>query len=84
MAVESGGNVEGSKLNEEVDINGVKVIGMGNLPSRVSVNASEMLSANFTNFIEHFWNKEKNAFVLNTEDDLIKGCLITHQGKVLK
>ena len=33
MAVESGGNVEGSKLNEEVvTSNGVRILGMGNLP----------------------------------------------------
>ena len=84
MAVESGGNVEGSVLNAEVDVNGVRVIGPGNLVSRVCVNASEMFSANLVNFIEHFWNKEKNTFVLNQEDTLIQGCLITHQGKVLK
>ncbi len=84
MAIESGGNVEGARLNEEVDINGVRVIGPGNLASRASVNASEMFSANLVNFIEHFWNKEKNIFVLNQEDTLIQGCLITHQGKVLK
>ncbi len=84
MAIESGGNVDGTKLNEEVNLNGVTLIGLGNLPSRVSINASDMFSANLVNFIEHFWNKEKNTFVLNTEDDLIKGCLVTHQGKVLK
>jgi NAD(P) transhydrogenase subunit alpha len=84
MAIESGGNVEGAKLNEEVNVNGVRVIGLGNLPSRVCVNASDMFSANLVNFIEHFWDKEKNTFILNTDDELIKGCLITHQGKVLK
>ncbi len=84
MAIESGGNVEGAMLNEELDISGVRVIGLGNLPSRACINASEMFSANLVNFIEHFWDKEKNTFVLNTEDELIKGCLITHQGKVLK
>ena len=84
MAIESGGNVEGARLNEELDLNGVRVIGLGNLPSRVCVNASEMFSANLVNFIEHFWNKEKNTFILDANDDLIKGCLITHQGKVLK
>ncbi|MEI8010976.1 MAG: NAD(P) transhydrogenase subunit alpha [Candidatus Omnitrophota bacterium] len=84
MAIESGGNVEGSRLNEEVNINGVRVIGPGNLVSRACVNASEMFSANLVNFIEHFWDKEKNTFVLNQEDPLIQGCLITHQGKILK
>ncbi|MFH0753276.1 MAG: Re/Si-specific NAD(P)(+) transhydrogenase subunit alpha [Candidatus Omnitrophota bacterium] len=84
MAIESGGNVEGAKLNEEIDVNGVRIMGLGNLPSRVSVNASDMFSANLVNFIEHFWDKERNTFILNSEDDLIKGCLVTHQGKVLK
>ena len=84
MAIESGGNVEGAKLNEEVDVNGVRLIGLGNLPSRACVNASEMFSANLVNFIEHFWDKERNTFILNPDDELIKGCLITHQGKVLK
>ena len=84
MAIESGGNVEGAVLNEETVVNGVRVIGLGNLPSRVCVNASDMFSANLVNFIEHSWNKDQNAFVLNPDDELIKGCLITHQGKVLK
>lgn len=84
MAIESGGNVEGAKFNEEIIINGVRIIGLGNLPGHACVNASEMFSANLVNFIEHFWSKEQNTFVLNTDDELIKGCLITHQGKVLK
>ena len=84
MAIESGGNVEGARINEEVDMNGVRIIGLGNLPSRACINASDMFSANLLNFIEHFWDKEKNTFILNTDDELIKGCLITHQGKVLK
>ena len=44
MAVESGGNVEGSKLDEVVEVGGVKIIGQGNLPSEVARNASEMYS----------------------------------------
>ena len=32
MAVDSGGNVEGSRPDEVVDINGVKVLGISNLP----------------------------------------------------
>ena len=46
LAVETGGNVEGSKLDEEVDVNGVRIIGLGNMPGRVSQNASQMYSAN--------------------------------------
>jgi len=83
MAVESGGNVEGSKLNEEVMVNGVRIIGLGNLPSRVSNHASQMYSSNLTNFIEAYWDKDKKTFNLNTEDEIIKSCLVTHQGRIV-
>lgn len=81
LAVESGGNVEGSVLNQEVDVNGVKIIGLGNLPGRVAVNASQMYSSNLVNLIETYWDKEK-GFSLRLDDDILKGCLITHGGSI--
>jgi NAD(P) transhydrogenase subunit alpha len=84
MAVESGGNVEGSKLNEEVvTANGVHILGMGNLPGRVAVHASQVYSANLQNLLEEYWDKDTKAFKLNLEDEIIKGALITHQGAVV-
>ncbi len=83
MAVETGGNVEGSKVNEEVNINGVRIIGLGNLPGRVAVHASQMYSSNLHNFLEEYWDKDAKTFKLNTEDEIIKGCLITHQGQII-
>ena len=83
IAVESGGNVEGSQLDKEVDINGVRVIGLGNLPGHVAVHASQMYSSNLVNLIESFWNTEQKAFTLDTASELIKGCLITHQGQIV-
>lgn len=82
MAVESGGNVEGSKLDEEVDVNGVTILGPGNLPGRMAVHASQMYSSNLFNFVSHFWDKEASLFKLNLEDEIIKGCLITHAGQL--
>lgn len=83
LAVETGGNVEGAKLNEEVLINGVRIIGLGNLPGHVAVHASQMYSSNLINFIESFWDNEAKTFKLKLDDDIIKGCLITHQGQVV-
>ncbi len=83
MAVESGGNVEGSKLDEEVIVNGVRIIGLSNLPGKVAFHASQMYSNNLTNLIESFWNTEQKAFVLDTAHEIIKGCLITHQGQIV-
>ncbi len=84
MAVESGGNVEGSKVNEEVTTsNGVNIIGLGNLPGKVAIHASQMYSANLHNLIEEYWDKDAKTFNLNIEDEIIKGALITHQGAVV-
>jgi len=83
MAVETGGNVEGSVLNEEIDVNGVRLIGLGNLPGRVAVHASQMFASNLYNFIEHFWDKKAKTFTLKREDDIIQGSLITHEGAIV-
>lgn len=83
LSVESGGNVECSVPDEEVEINGVKVVGIANMPRRVARTASEMYSSNLGNFIEHFWDKQAGAFGLNLENDLIKGCLLTHGGVIV-
>ena len=83
LAVESGGNVECSRLGEEVDVNGVLVIGLPNLPGRVAAAASEMYSNNIGNFVEHFWDTNAKAFRLDREHDILKGCLITHGGEIV-
>ena len=80
MAVESGGNVEGSEVDKIVEIDGVKVVGLGNLPGRVAMTASQMYSSNLGNFIDHFWDREQENFHLDLEDEIIKGALITHNG----
>jgi NAD(P) transhydrogenase subunit alpha len=83
MAVATGGNVEGSKLNETVTLkNGVKIIGTSPLANEVPSHASLMYAANLYNMIEHFWNKEDNKFELKIEDEIIDGCLIVHEGEV--
>ncbi|MEK7793932.1 MAG: Re/Si-specific NAD(P)(+) transhydrogenase subunit alpha [Candidatus Hydrogenedentota bacterium] len=83
LAVESGGNVEGSALDKEVDVNGVTIVGLGNLPGRVCANASQMYSANLGSLVEHFWDKESKSFKLNMDDEILKGCVVTHGGAVV-
>ncbi len=83
MAVETGGNVEGSQLDQEVDCNGVRLIGLGNLPGRVPVAATQMYASNLGNLVEHFWDKKERVFRLNLEDEILKGCTVTHGGKLI-
>ena len=83
MAVETGGNVEGSVLNEIVDVEGVKIIGQGNLPSEVSRNASEMYSNNLTALIDEFWDAESKRLEFNPEDEIVQAAVITRGGKIV-
>jgi NAD(P) transhydrogenase subunit alpha len=83
LAIETGGNVEGAVLGKIVKKNGVKIIGLENMPARVALNASAMYSNNLYNILDEFWNKETKVFDLKLEDDIIKGCLITHNGAVV-
>ncbi len=83
LAVETGGNVEGAVAGKEIDVNGVTIIGLINMPGKAALDASEMLAANFVNFIEQGWSKETNSFDVRPEEEIQKGCLITHNGRIV-
>ena len=83
MAVGTGGNVEGSVVDETVDVNGVSIIGVSNLPSEMATDASQMYSSNLFNLVTEFWNEEEKSFNLNMEDDILQACVITHDGALV-
>ena len=84
LAVESGGNVEGSKVGEEVVTNqGVRIYGPENLEGYYPKDATQMLASNFYNLIEHFWDPEAKEFQFRDDDEILNGCLITHSGAVV-
>lgn len=83
LAIEGGGNVEGAVLDQVVDRNGVKIVGIANLPGRAPLHASQVYSANLLALIEEFWDKQNKTFVLKLDDEIIKGCLVTHGGKIV-
>jgi len=83
MAAETGGNVEGSVPGETVVVNGVTIIGNGNWANYVARDASQMYSSNLFNLVEEFWDKEKKSMALNFEDDIVQGCVITHEGEIV-
>jgi NAD(P) transhydrogenase subunit alpha len=83
MAVDSGGNVEGSASDQTVEVNGVSIIGVANLPSEVSKDASQMYSANMFNLVSEYWDEENKVFNLDLEDDILSGCVITHEGSIV-
>jgi NAD(P) transhydrogenase subunit alpha len=65
-------------------VNGVKVLGHRNLPGRVPRVASEMYANNLVNFITHFWDRDAKSLKLDPADDILKHCLVTHAGAILR
>jgi len=83
MAVESGGNVEGSVADKIIINNGVKIIGISNLASSVSNHASLALSNNYNHWITDFYNKEENNINFDFEDEIIKSSVLVFNGKIV-
>jgi NAD(P) transhydrogenase subunit alpha len=83
MAAENGGNVEGSVAGETIEMDGVTIIGEGNWTNFVAKDASLMYSSNLFNLIDEFWNDEKKDFELDFDNEIITGCVITHQGEIV-
>lgn len=82
MAVEQGGNVEGSKLNETVKTeNGVIIIGESNLPSLLPMNASQLYAKNIQAFLLHL--SDSNGFKWELDEEITKGSLIVHKGQIV-
>ncbi|MXZ45266.1 MAG: Re/Si-specific NAD(P)(+) transhydrogenase subunit alpha [Gammaproteobacteria bacterium] len=83
MAVESGGNVEGSRVNQIVEINDVQLVGFANLPAKVATHASEMYAANLFHYVEEFFCNDTKNFELDFENEIAKASVVTHDGTVL-
>ena len=86
MACSTGGNVEGSKLFENVVTeNGVTIMSGDLLERQVPYDASKMFSGNITAFLTHagFYDKEAKEFKVNLEDEIMKGCLLTQGGQII-
>ena len=83
MAVETGGNVEGSVVNEIITTaNGVKIMGIPNIPAKLAAQSSALYANNVFNFISTLFNKE-GGLAFNPVDEIQKALLITSAGELL-
>ncbi len=82
MAVSQGGNCELSELNKVVNKYNVKIVGEGNLPATLPINASELFAKNIQNFIQHL--TEDGKFKWDLEDEITAGSLILKNGDVFQ
>lgn len=81
LAAPGGGNCEATRPGETVHINGVTVVGRLDLVSAMASDASKMYSRNLTALLALMI--EDGHLKWDIEDEIIKGTLITHQGKVV-
>ena len=83
LAIEQGGNVEGAKLGEvAVTANGVKILGVPNLPGRIAADASALYARNLFAFAGLFLDKE-GKFAPDYEDEILKAALVTQGGAIV-
>jgi len=83
LGADGGGNCTLSQLGGTVTVAGVTLLAPLNLPATVPTHASMLFSRNLLNFITAFWDKGGSRFRLDWDDELQKGCCLTHDGKVV-
>ena len=86
LAAEAGGNCETTVPGKVVDHNGVKCVGYADLPSRLATQSSTLFSNNVTKFLMSagpFSTKVKGEFLIDHEDDAVRGTLVAQNGKLM-
>ena len=76
LAAIQGGNTANTKVDEIVDINGVKIMGESNILNKLPTSASNLYAKNVFNFVSNLYDKENNKININLEDEIIEKTLI--------
>src|SRR5262249_30651654 len=84
LAVERGGNVEGAKSGEVVNVGDVKIVGHFNVSGRLAASASALYAKNLLTFLETVViDKKEKKIAVNWDDEIIKGTALTRDGAVI-
>ena len=83
LAVERGGNVEGSKAGDVVSIDGKKIVGHLNVAGRIAATASQLYAKNLYAFLETLIDKKSGALAIDWNDELVKATVLTRDGRVV-
>ncbi len=81
LASETGGNVELTKAGEDVDVDGVTIIGTRNIPATMPLATSQLYARNVANLLLHL--VKDGAINLDFEDEITKGACVTHDGEIV-
>ena len=82
LAVEQGGNVEGSRPNEIADAGGVKIVGYPNMAGRIPTDASALYARNLVAFAGLLLNAE-GQLEPDLEDEILKAALVVRGGAIV-
>jgi NAD(P) transhydrogenase subunit alpha len=80
LAAEQGGNCEVTQPGEIVTHNGVTIIGLTDLPSRMAAQASQLYGNNLYHLLNDLGGS--NHFAINMEDEVIRATTVIHNGLV--
>jgi len=83
LAVEQGGNCEGSEPGKIVARHGVKIVGHLNVPGRLAEDASAMYARNLLNFLTPFAKAKNGTVEIDWNDEIVKGCLVARDGQIV-
>jgi NAD(P) transhydrogenase subunit alpha len=84
LAAEQGGNCELTEPGKEIVKHGVAILGPLNLVSSMAYQASQLYSRNVLNFLLHVYDKQSGKIAVDRDDEIVKACLIAHQGELLQ
>lgn len=83
LAVENGGNIEGAKAGEIVDVSGVTIVGHTNVPGRLATDASALFARNLFNLLQLVIDRDSGMLIVDWSDDIIKGIALTKDSRVI-
>jgi len=81
LAAAGGGNCALTRADQTVHAHGVTILGPTNLPSEAAVDASRVYARNLANLVALL--VKDGALAVDLEDEVVRGALLTHEGRVV-
>lgn len=82
LAAEQGGNCEVTKPGEIYRYQGVTIIGLTDLPSRMAAQASQLYGKNLCHLLDDMGRNDN--YHVDLDDEVIRGALVLHQGETVE
>ena len=82
LAAEQGGNCAMTQPGSVVNHKGVTIIGYTDLPSRMASLSSQLYGSTIVALLEELLNKETGELQVDYENEVSRGALVTHEGKI--